>query len=112
MQYALELIRERDPNLEIDGEMQADLALDETLRKQIFPDTTLTGAANLLVMPNVETANICYNLIRLYGTNGITVGPILMGMNKPVHLVTPISTTRRIINVAALAAVDAQKSAK
>lgn len=112
MQHALELIRERDPNLEIDGEMQADLALDETLRKQIFPDTTLTGAANLLVMPNVETANICYNLIRLYGTNGITVGPILMGMNKPVHLVTPISTTRRIINVAALAAVDAQKSAK
>lgn len=110
MQQALQLIRSQDPNLEIDGEMQADLALDETMRKQIFPETTLTGSANLLVMPNVEAANICYNLMRVNATNGITVGPILMGLNKSVHLVTPISTTRRIINVVALAAVDAQQS--
>lgn len=108
MRDALQLIRERDPELEIDGEMQADLALDPEMRKNIFPDTTLSGAANLLVMPNVEAANISYNLMRLNATNGITVGPILMGLNKPVHLVTSISTVRRIVNIAAIAAVDAQ----
>lgn len=112
MQKALQLIRERDANLEIDGEMQADLALDENMRKQVFPETTLNGTANLLVMPNVEAANISYNLMRVHATNGITVGPILMGLNKAVHLVTPISTTRRIINVVALAAVDAQSQGK
>ncbi len=112
MQQALELIRQTDPELEIDGEMQADLALDENLRKQIFPETTLSGTANLLVMPNVEAANISYNLMRVHATNGITVGPILMGLNKAVHLVTPISTVRRIVNVVALTAVDAQQSGK
>ncbi|MCS4533466.1 NADP-dependent malic enzyme [Neisseria montereyensis] len=109
MQKALELIRELDPTLEIDGEMQADVAMDETMRKSIYPETTLTGSANLLVMPNVEAANISYNLLRVNATNGITVGPILMGMNKPVHIVTPISTVRRIVNMIALAAVDAQR---
>ena len=109
MQHTLELVREWDPALEIDGEMQADVALDEELRKSIFPETTLSGAANLLVMPNVEAANISYNLLRVNATNGITVGPILMGLNKPVHIVTPISTVRRIVNMIALAAVDAQR---
>lgn len=109
MQKALEMIREIDPNLEIDGEMQADVAMDEEMRKHIFPETTLTGSANLLVMPNVEAANISYNLLRVNATNGITVGPILMGMNKPVHIVTPISTVRRIVNMIALTAVDAQR---
>ncbi|EIC13681.1 NADP-dependent malic enzyme [Kingella kingae] len=108
MQVTLQLIRELDPELEIDGEMQADVALDEKLRKQIFPETTLTGTANLLVMPNVEAANISYNLMRVNATNGITVGPILMGLNKPVHMVTSISTVRRIVNMVAIAAVDAQ----
>ncbi|WP_027008724.1 NADP-dependent malic enzyme [Conchiformibius kuhniae] len=108
MQQALELLRELDADLEVDGEMQADLALDETLRKQTFPETTLHGAANLLVMPNVEAANISYNLMRVHATNGITVGPILMGMNKPVHIITPQSTVRRIVNMVALTAVDAQ----
>lgn len=109
MQKALEIIRELDPTLEIDGEMQADVAMDETMRKSIYPETTLTGSANLLVMPNVEAANISYNLLRVNATNGITVGPILMGMNKPVHIVTPISTVRRIVNMIALTAVDAQR---
>lgn len=109
MQQALEMIREIDPDLEIDGEMQADVAMDEEMRKSIFPETTLTGSANLLVMPNVEAANISYNLLRVNATNGITVGPILMGMNKPVHIVTPISTVRRIVNMIALTAVDAQR---
>ena len=89
--------------------MQADVALDETMRKSIFPETTLSGAANLLVMPNVEAANISYNLLRVNATNGITVGPILMGLNKPVQIVTPISTVRRIVNMIALAVVDAQR---
>ncbi|QMT34666.1 NADP-dependent malic enzyme [Neisseria wadsworthii] len=109
MQGALEMIRELDPELEIDGEMQADVAMDEEMRKSIYPETTLTGSANLLVMPNVEAANISYNLLRVNATNGITVGPILMGMNKPVHIVTPISTVRRIVNMIALTAVDAQR---
>ncbi len=109
MQRALELIRQADPELEIDGEMQADVAMDEDMRKSIFPETTLTGSANLLVMPNVEAANISYNLLRVNATNGITVGPILMGMNKPVNIVTPISTVRRIVNMIALTAVDAQR---
>lgn len=109
MQEALRLIREADPELEVDGEMQADLALQEPLRKHIFPETTLHGAANLLVMPNVEAANISYNLLRENATNGITVGPILMGLNKSVHIVTPQSTVRRIVNMAALAAVGAQE---
>lgn len=108
MQRTLELVRAAEPDLEIDGEMQADLALDENLRKQIFPDTTLSGTANLLVMPNVEAANISYNLMRVNATNGITVGPILMGLNQAVHLVTPISTVRRIVNMVAVTAVDAQ----
>ena len=68
----------------------------------------MQGSANLLVMPNVEAANISYNLMRVNATNGITVGPILMGLNKPVHLVTPISTVRRIVNMVAFAAVSAQ----
>ena len=108
IQQALDIIRQADPELEIDGEMQADLALDEAMRKQMFPDTTLSGTANLLVMPNVQAANICYNMMRVYATNGSTVGPIIMGMQKAVHLVTPISTVRRIVNLAAIAAVDAQ----
>lgn len=112
MRDALVLLREQNPELEVDGEMQVDLAFDETLRKQIFPNTTLSGSANLLVMPSVEAANISYNLMRASATNGITVGPILMGLNKSVHIVTPISTTRRIVNMAALAAVDAQRNDK
>ncbi|MDO5356190.1 MAG: phosphate acyltransferase, partial [Conchiformibius sp.] len=71
-------------------------------------ETTLHGAANLLMMPNVEAANISYNLMRVHATNGITVGPILMGMDKPVHIITPQSTVRRIVNMVALTAVDAQ----
>lgn len=110
MQQTLALLREWDPELEVDGEMQADLALEEKTRKRIFPETTLHGAANLLVMPNIEAANISYNLLRVNATNGITVGPILMGMNKPVHIITPQSTVRRIVNMAALAAVDAQQA--
>lgn len=109
MQDALALIQAAQPELEIDGEMQGDAALTESFRTQVLPDTTLKGAANLLVMPNVEAANISYNLLRVSAADGVTIGPILMGMNKPVHILTPISSVRRIINMVALAAVEAQR---
>lgn len=109
MQEALEIIRREMPDLEIDGEMQGDVALIESMRKQILPDTTLSGSANLLVMPNVEAANICYNLLRVSASDGVTIGPILMGLNKPIHILTPISSVRRIVNMVAVASVDAQR---
>lgn len=108
MRDALALVQEAHPELEIDGEMQGDAALVESIRQQAMPDSTLKGAANLLVMPNVEAANISYNLLRVSASDGVTIGPILMGMAKPVHILTPISSVRRIINMVALAAVDAQ----
>jgi len=108
MREALGLIREHQPGLEIDGEMQGDAALVEHIRLQAMPDTTLKGSANLLVMPNIESANITYNLLRVSASDGVTIGPILMGIAKPVHILTPISSARRIINMVALACVDAQ----
>lgn len=108
MQQALDLLRQRCPELEIDGEMQGDAALVESIRLQALPDTTLKGSANLLIMPNVESANISYNLLRVSASDGVTIGPILMGMAKPVHILTPISSVRRIVNMVAVAAVEAQ----
>ena len=111
MRSALELIREAQPDLEIDGEMQGDAALVEAIRTQAMPETTLKGSANLLIMPNVEAANISYNLLRVSASDGVTIGPILMGMSKPVHILTPRYSVRRIVNMVALAAVDAQVAA-
>jgi len=108
MREALAKIREHQPTLEIDGEMQGDAALVEHIRLQAMPETTLKGSANLLVMPNIESANITYNLLRVSASDGVTIGPILMGIAKPVHILTPISSTRRIVNMVALACVDAQ----
>ena len=107
MQTALKLIRARVPGLAVDGEMMADTAWDEALRKRIFPNTTIEGMANLLVMPNLDAANIGYNLVRV-ATNGVAIGPILMGLDKPAHILTPASTARRVVNMTAIAAVDAQ----
>jgi malate dehydrogenase (oxaloacetate-decarboxylating)(NADP+) len=110
MREALAAIREQEPSLEIDGEMQGDAALVEHIRQQAMPDTTLKGSANLLVMPNIESANITYNLLRVSASDGVTIGPILMGIAKPAHILTPISSPRRIINMVALACVDAQNA--
>ncbi|MCW3481868.1 NADP-dependent malic enzyme [Neisseriaceae bacterium JH1-16] len=107
MREALALVQQRAPELEIDGEMQGDAALNESLRHQTMPDSTLKGQANLLIMPNVEAANISYNLLRVSAADGVTIGPILMGISKPAHIVTPISSVRRIVNMVALAAVEA-----
>ncbi|MBV7537208.1 NADP-dependent malic enzyme [Duganella sp. sic0402] len=107
MRAALELVKQRDPSLEVDGEMHGDAALDSKLRNQIMPNSTLTGDANLLVMPNIESANIAYNLVKTSSGNGIAVGPILLGCAKPVHILTPSATVRRIVNMTALCVVDA-----
>jgi malate dehydrogenase (oxaloacetate-decarboxylating)(NADP+) len=108
MAAARKLIAARAPELEVDGEMHGDAALSEAIRKQSFPGTTLTGEANLLIMPNVEAANITYNLLKMVGGEGVTVGPFLLGAAKPVHILTPAATVRRIINMTAVAAANAR----
>ncbi|MEX3808650.1 NADP-dependent malic enzyme [Paraburkholderia sp. BR13439] len=110
MAAARKLITQRAPSLEIDGEMHGDAALSETIRKAAFPGTTLAGEANLLIMPNVEAANIAYNLLKVVGGEGVTVGPFLLGAEKPVHILTPAATVRRIINMTAVASANARKS--
>ncbi|UGB38357.1 NADP-dependent malic enzyme [Frateuria soli] len=107
MRRAYQLIRERAPRLEIDGEMQADTAWDEALRQRIFPNSTLAGRANLFVLPNLDAANIVYNMVKVM-SGGVAIGPILMGVDKSAHILTPASTVRRVVNMTALAAVDAQ----
>jgi malate dehydrogenase (oxaloacetate-decarboxylating)(NADP+) len=104
---ALELLAERNPRLEADGEMHADAALDPEIRERIFPDSRLNGPANLLVFPNLDAANTAYNLTRVM-TDGIGIGPVLMGMAKPAHVLTPSATVRRVLNMTAIAAVEAQ----
>ncbi|MDO4429684.1 MAG: NADP-dependent malic enzyme [Lonepinella koalarum] len=107
MREVLSLVQQRDPHLMIDGEMHCDVALSESLRHEIMPDSPLKGAANVLVMPNMEAARISLNLLQ--GTQTpITIGPILMGMNKPAHILTSKSSVRRVINMVAVAAVQAQ----
>ncbi|MEX3935491.1 NADP-dependent malic enzyme [Paraburkholderia phymatum] len=106
MSAARKLIAERAPHLEVDGEMHGDAALSEAVRKAAFPGTTLTGEANLLIMPNVEAANITYNLLKMIGGEGVTVGPFLLGASKPVHILTPAATVRRIINMTAIASAN------
>ena len=111
MRKALALIRAADPNLEIDGEMHADAALVETIRAQAVADSTLTGSANLLVMPNIDSANIAYNLVKATG-EGVTVGPLLLGLAKPLHIAVPSVTARGIVNISAVAAMEAALAAK
>lgn len=109
MVKALELLRDQLPkDIEIDGEMHADAALSAEIRRQIFPNSTLTGEANLLVMPSIEAANIAFNLIKVLD-DAQPVGPMLMGTNKPGHIVTPSITVRGIVNIAAFAAVESQQ---
>jgi len=107
MRKAYELIRKRVPKLEIDGEMMADTAWDEGLRRRMFPNTTLSGRPNLFVMPNLDAANITYNMVRVM-TDGVAIGPILMGLDQPAYILTPASTPRRVVNMTAIAAVEAQ----
>jgi len=107
MREALVLIKARDPQLAVEGEMRGDAALSKTILDREFPDSNLTTEANVLVMPNVDAANISYNLLRIAAGNGITVGGILLGAARPVHILAPSATVRRIVNMTALAVVDA-----
>lgn len=108
MRETLALVNARAPELEIDGEMHGDAALVESIRQDLMPDSPLKGSANVLIMPNVEAARISYNLLRVSSSEGVTVGPVLMGIAKPAHVLTPISSVRRIVNMVALAVVEAQ----
>jgi len=107
MRAALELIRERNPDFPVDGEMQADTALSHAVMEGSMPDSPLTAEANLLIMPNVDAANITYNALRVTAGGGITIGAMLLGAAQPVHILTPASTVRRIINMSAVAVIDA-----
>ncbi|HUU71924.1 MAG TPA: NADP-dependent malic enzyme [Burkholderiales bacterium] len=109
---ALDLIERASPDLAIDGEMHGDAALSEAIRDRMHPDSKLRGEANLLIMPNMDAANIAFNLLKMAGGEGITVGPILLGAAKPVHILTPTATVRRLVNMTALAVVDANAQQK
>jgi malate dehydrogenase (oxaloacetate-decarboxylating)(NADP+) len=110
MRRTLELLREQAPWLEADGEMHGDVALDPDARRAIMPNSTLKGAANLLVLPNIDAANIAYNLLKTAAGGNIAVGPVLLGADKPVHILTASATVRRIVNMTALTVADANVS--
>ena len=111
MATARQMVQDRAPDLEVDGEMHADAALSEKIRVLAYPDSTLKGPANLLVMPTLDTGNITYNMLKMTGSNGVAMGPILLGAARPVHILTTSATVRRIVNMTALAVVDAQQEA-
>ncbi|RKF29909.1 NADP-dependent malic enzyme [Paraburkholderia fungorum] len=106
MRDTLAILRERAPELQVDGEMHGDLALDANLRREVLPDSTLEGDANLLVLPNIDAANISYNLLKTAAGNNIAIGPMLLGAAKPVHVLTASATVRRIVNMTALLVAD------
>lgn len=107
MRAALAIIQEQAPELEVDGEMHGDAALNYDLLKQMMPDSKLKGSANLLVMPSIDAANIAYNLLKTTAGSGVAIGPVLLGCARPVHVLTPSATVRRIINMTALCVLDA-----
>jgi malate dehydrogenase (oxaloacetate-decarboxylating)(NADP+) len=106
MRAALALVNAQDPELEVDGEMHGDAALSETVRMAVFPNSRLKGDANLLIMPSIDAANISFNLLKVASGGGVTLGPILLGVAKPVHILTPSATVRRLVNMTALTVVD------
>ena len=111
MRDALRIIRDLDPELEVEGEMHGDAALDENYRKRLFPNSELTGEANVLIMPDLDSANISYQLIKGL-SGGLPIGPILLGTDKPAHILTPSVTARGVVNMTALAVVDAQQKSR
>jgi malate dehydrogenase (oxaloacetate-decarboxylating)(NADP+) len=106
MRRAHELFAAAHPEIECDGEMHGDAALSESVRATFLPDSKLQGAANLLVLPSLDAANILFNVLKIVAGQGVTVGPILLGAAAPVHILTPSATVRRIVNMTALAAAD------
>jgi malate dehydrogenase (oxaloacetate-decarboxylating)(NADP+) len=107
MREALAILQRTAPWLEVDGEMHGDAAINAAYRKELMPESSLTGEANLLVLPNIDAANIAYNLLKTAAGGGIAIGPVLLGAAKPVHILTPSATVRRIVNMTALTVADA-----
>jgi malate dehydrogenase (oxaloacetate-decarboxylating)(NADP+) len=107
MRAARDLLAASNPELAIEGEMQGDAALAEDVRRHFLPGSALGGYANLLLMPTLDAANIAFNLLKITGGQGVTVGPILLGAARPVHILTPAATTRRIVNMSAVAVAGA-----
>jgi len=107
MQRALELVRGLAPELEVEGEMHGDAALSEEIRLRVFPNARLRGEANLLIMPTLDAANISFNLLKTAAGGGVTIGPMLLGAARPVHILTPSASVRRVVNMTALAVADA-----
>jgi malate dehydrogenase (oxaloacetate-decarboxylating)(NADP+) len=112
MRHARDLFAQMAPDIECDGEMHGDAALSEEVRRTALPESTLTGEANLLVCPNLDSAHILYNVLKMTGANGITVGPILLGAAGSAHVLTPSSTVRRVVNMTALAVANATTAMK
>jgi malate dehydrogenase (oxaloacetate-decarboxylating)(NADP+) len=106
MREALQLIQDRDPSLQVEGEMQADAAISPVIRERLFPNAQFKEPANLLIMPNLDAANIAFNLVKTLA-DGVSVGPILLGSSKPAHILPPSTTVRGIVNMSALAVVEA-----
>jgi malate dehydrogenase (oxaloacetate-decarboxylating)(NADP+) len=111
MREVLELLHARLPALEVDGEMHGDCALDEKLRAAILPTSTLSGSANLLVCPTLDSANIAYNLLKTAAGNNVAIGPMLLGCAAPAHILTEAATVRRILNMTAITVVEANRAA-
>jgi len=111
MRTALALIRAAAPELEIAGEMQGDAALSKRILDRVGPESGLSAEPNLLIMPNLDAANIAFNCLMTVAGEGVTVGPILLGANRPAHILTPTSTVRRLVNMTALTAVAARRHA-
>jgi malate dehydrogenase (oxaloacetate-decarboxylating)(NADP+) len=110
MRAVLALLSARAPDLEVDGEMHGDCALDETIRKSVLPDSNLEGSANLVVCPNLDSASIAYNLLKSAAGNNVAIGPILLGCAAPVYILTSAATVRRIVNMSVLCVVEAGRS--
>ena len=111
MRTVLKTLHAQCPELEVEGEMHADAALDEAIRSRIFPNSRLSGPANLLIMPNLDAANIAFNLVKSVG-EGLPVGPILIGARAPAHILSSSVTARGVVNMSAIAVVDAQDRGK
>ena len=107
MRQACEILRRRLPDVEADGEMHGDAALSEEVRMKFLPESTLSGSANVLVLPNLDSANILFNVLKMTGGQGVTVGPILLGTAAPAHILTPQATVRRVVNMTALVVAHA-----
>jgi malate dehydrogenase (oxaloacetate-decarboxylating)(NADP+) len=101
------MLHTEHPELDVEGEMHGDAALDAGIRKQVFPNARMSEDANLLIFPTLDAANIAFNLLKTASGEGMTIGPILLGSAKPVHILTPTATVRRIINMTALTVVEA-----